>query len=123
MSSSSSNDGSSTITVTFDVGYPINTRRRRRAEPRVAGRLVAAGHRQPDGRVGQEAEPPTSSSSSTSLHPTLGRSGALSQNYAALQILDPLKRVPGVGDVQVFGERRYSMRHLASTPTSSPTSG
>ena len=31
-------------------------------------------------------------------------------NYAALQILDPLKRVPGVGDVQVFGERRYSMR-------------
>ena len=31
-------------------------------------------------------------------------------NYAYLQIVDPLKRVPGVGDVQIFGERRYSMR-------------
>ena len=34
MSSSSSNDGSSTITITFDVGYPLEHRRRRRAEPR-----------------------------------------------------------------------------------------
>ena len=25
-------------------------------------------------------------------------------------MLDPLKRLPGVGDVQIFGERRYSMR-------------
>ena len=31
-------------------------------------------------------------------------------NYAYLQILDQLKRLPGVGDVQMFGERRYSMR-------------
>jgi len=31
-------------------------------------------------------------------------------NYAYLQVVDPLKRVPGVGDVQIFGERRYSMR-------------
>ena len=27
-----------------------------------------------------------------------------------MQIVDQLKRVPGVGDVQIFGERRYSMR-------------
>ena len=31
-------------------------------------------------------------------------------NYAYLQIADPLKRLPGVGDVVIFGERRYSMR-------------
>src|SRR6202012_3255895 len=31
-------------------------------------------------------------------------------NYAYLQVVDPLKRLPGVGDVQIFGERRYSMR-------------
>ena len=31
-------------------------------------------------------------------------------NYAYLQIVDSLKRLPGVGDVQIFGERRYSMR-------------
>ena len=27
-----------------------------------------------------------------------------------LQLVDPLKRLPGVGDVNIFGERRYSMR-------------
>src|SRR5271166_5519278 len=31
-------------------------------------------------------------------------------NYAYLQLVDPLKRLPGVGDVNIFGERRYSMR-------------
>src|SRR5207302_10906245 len=31
-------------------------------------------------------------------------------NYAYLQIVDPLKRLPGVGDIQIFVERRYSMR-------------
>ena len=31
-------------------------------------------------------------------------------NYAYTQIVDPLKRLPGVGDVQIRGERRYSMR-------------
>jgi len=31
-------------------------------------------------------------------------------NYATLNLLEPLKRVPGVGDVQNFGARDYSMR-------------
>ena len=31
-------------------------------------------------------------------------------NYAYLQLIDPLKRLPGAGDVSIFGERRYSMR-------------
>src|SRR5439155_16305256 len=31
-------------------------------------------------------------------------------NYALINVLDSLKRVPGVGDVFVFGERRYAMR-------------
>jgi HAE1 family hydrophobic/amphiphilic exporter-1 len=31
-------------------------------------------------------------------------------NFAYLQVVDPLKRVPGVSDVTLFGERRYSMR-------------
>jgi len=31
-------------------------------------------------------------------------------NYAQIQIVDPLKRVPGVGSVQPFGLREYSMR-------------
>ena len=31
-------------------------------------------------------------------------------NYATINILDRLKRVPGVGDVTVFGAKEYSMR-------------
>ncbi|HEX5759594.1 MAG TPA: multidrug efflux RND transporter permease subunit [Thermoanaerobaculia bacterium] len=31
-------------------------------------------------------------------------------NYTSLNLLEPLKRVPGVGDVQIFGGRDYSMR-------------
>src|SRR5260370_5631389 len=31
-------------------------------------------------------------------------------NYAYLQLVDPLKRLAGVSDVTIFGERRYSMR-------------
>jgi HAE1 family hydrophobic/amphiphilic exporter-1 len=31
-------------------------------------------------------------------------------NYAYLQVVDALKRLPGSGDVSIFGEKRYSMR-------------
>ncbi len=31
-------------------------------------------------------------------------------NYAVLQLQDPLKRVSGVGDINIFGARNYSMR-------------
>jgi HAE1 family hydrophobic/amphiphilic exporter-1 len=31
-------------------------------------------------------------------------------NYADLYLVDALKRVKGVGDVRIFGERRYAMR-------------
>ena len=29
-------------------------------------------------------------------------------NYAYVSLVDPVKRVPGVGDVQVFGAGRYA---------------
>ncbi|MBD5604685.1 MAG: efflux RND transporter permease subunit [Candidatus Eremiobacteraeota bacterium] len=31
-------------------------------------------------------------------------------NYASLQVVDPLKRIPGVGDIAIFGQRTYAMR-------------
>lgn len=31
-------------------------------------------------------------------------------NYAQLNIVNDLKRIPGVGNVEIFGERRYAMR-------------
>jgi len=35
---------------------------------------------------------------------------SLSPNYLDVYVKDALKRVPGVGDVVIFGERKYAMR-------------
>lgn len=109
MSSSSSNDGSSNITITFDVGYPLSI-----AAVDVQNRVSEAASQLPPivnqaGITIRKQNPNfvlivNLTSPDHSVDPV-----ALS-NYAYLQIVDPLKRLPGVGDVQIFGERRYSMR-------------
>jgi hydrophobe/amphiphile efflux-1 (HAE1) family protein len=109
MSSSSSNDGSSMITVTFDVGYPLSI-----ATVDVQNRVAQAASSLPPivnqaGVTIRKQNPNfvlivNLTSPDGSVDPV-----ALS-NYAYLQIVDPLKRLTGVGDVQIFGERRYSMR-------------
>ncbi|MFA5957283.1 efflux RND transporter permease subunit [Hyphomicrobium sp.] len=109
MSSSSSNDGSSTITITFDVGYPLSI-----AAVDVQNRVSEATSSLPPivnqaGITIRKQNPNfvlivNLTSPDHSVDPV-----ALS-NYAYLQIVDPLKRLAGVGDVQIFGERRYSMR-------------
>jgi hydrophobe/amphiphile efflux-1 (HAE1) family protein len=109
MSSSSSNDGSSTITITFDVGYPLAI-----AAVDVQNRVAQAASSLPAivnqaGVIIKKQNPNfvlivNLTSPDGSVDPV-----ALS-NYAYLQIVDPLKRLAGVGDVQIFGERRYSMR-------------
>ena len=109
MSSSSSNDGSSNITITFDVGYPLSI-----AAVDVQNRVAEAASSLPPivnqaGVTIRKQNPNfvlivNLTSPDNSVDPV-----ALS-NYAYLQIVDPLKRLPGVGDVQIFGERRYSMR-------------
>ncbi|RUW68907.1 multidrug efflux RND transporter permease subunit [Mesorhizobium sp. M4B.F.Ca.ET.049.02.1.2] len=109
MSSTSSNDGSSTITITFDVGYPLST-----AAVDVQNRVSQAASSLPaivnQSGVTIKKQNPNFvlivdlTSPDGSVDPV-----ALS-NLAYLQVVDPLKRLPGVGDVQIFGERRYSMR-------------
>ncbi len=109
MSSSSSNDGSSTITVTFEVGYPLSI-----AAVDVQNRVSQAASALPaivnqSGVTIKKQNPNfvlivSLTSPDGSVDPV-----ALS-NYAYLQVIDPLKRLEGVGDVQIFGERRYSMR-------------
>ena len=44
------------------------------------------------------------------LSPDGSRDALFLSNYALINVLDALKRVPGVGDVSIFGERRYAMR-------------
>jgi HAE1 family hydrophobic/amphiphilic exporter-1 len=109
MSSSSSNDGSAMITITFEVGYPLDI-----AAVDVQNRVAQAASALPaivnqSGITIKKQNPNfvlivNLTSPDHSVDPV-----ALS-NYAYLQIADPLKRIPGVGDVQFFGERRYSMR-------------
>ena len=109
MSSSSSNDGSANITVTFDVGYPLNI-----AAVDVQNRVSQAASSLP-GIVNQagvtiKKQNPNFVLIVNLVSPDKSVDPVALSNYAYLQVLDPLKRVPGVGDVQIFGERRYSMR-------------
>ena len=109
MSSSSSNDGSSLITITFEVGYPLSI-----AAVDVQNRVSQVTAALPPivnqaGITIKKQNPNfvlivNLTSPDGSVDPI-----ALS-NYAYLQVIDPLKRLADVGDVQIFGERRYSMR-------------
>jgi HAE1 family hydrophobic/amphiphilic exporter-1 len=109
MASSSSNDGSSTITITFDVGYPLAI-----AAVDVQNRVAQASGSLPpivnQGGVTIKKQNPNFVLIVNLTSPDHSVDPVALSNYASLQIVDPLKRLPGVGDVQIFGERRYSMR-------------
>src|SRR5580704_5098026 len=109
MSSSSSNDGSSTITVTFDVGYPLSI-----AAVDVQNRVAQAAASLPpilnQAGIIIKKQNPNFALIVNLVSPDRSVDPVALSNYAYLQVVDPLKRVPGVGDVQIFGERRYSMR-------------
>jgi HAE1 family hydrophobic/amphiphilic exporter-1 len=109
MSSSSSNDGSSTITLTFDVGYPLSI-----AAVDVQNRVAQAASSLPpivnQAGVTIKKQNPNFVLIVNLTSPDKSVDPVALSNYAYLQIVDPLKRLEGVGDVQIFGERRYSMR-------------
>src|SRR5438034_1283860 len=109
MSSTSANDGSSNITVSFDVGYPIDI-----AAVDVQNRVSAATAQLPaivnQGGVTVQKKNPNLTLAVNLYSPDGSVDLVTLSNYAYLQLVDPLKRITGVGDVQIFGERRYSMR-------------
>src|SRR6201992_2918335 len=109
MSSASSNDGSSTITITFDVGYPLAI-----AAVDVQNRVAQASASLPQivnqAGVIIKKQNPNFVLIVNLISPDRSVDPVTLSNYAYLQVVDPLKRVAGVGDVQIFGERRYSMR-------------
>jgi HAE1 family hydrophobic/amphiphilic exporter-1 len=109
MSSTSANDGSSTITVTFE-----STR-----DPDLAAVDVQNRVNQASGRLPNEVKAigvTVSKSSSgfvfgAAIFADHGQYDALfMSNYADVFVRDALKRVKGVSDVLIFGERKYSMR-------------
>jgi multidrug efflux pump subunit AcrB len=109
MSSSSSNDGSAMITITFEVGYSLDI-----AAVDVQNRVAQASSALPaivnQAGITIKKQNPNFVLIVNLTSPDHSVDPVALSNYAYLQIADPLKRVPGVGDVQFFGERRYSMR-------------
>lgn len=109
MTSNSSNDGTSSITVTFDA-----SRNKDIAAVDVQNRVSVAQPQLPDA-VKQTGV--TVSKKSSSILLALGLytdnneyDNLFLSNYADLYLVDALKRLKGVGDVTIFGERKYSMR-------------
>ncbi|MBD2464179.1 efflux RND transporter permease subunit [Oscillatoria sp. FACHB-1407] len=109
MTSSSSNSGTSTITVTFDASRDIDI-----AAVDVQNRISVAEPQLPESvqRTGI-----TVNKESSNFLMAIGLYAENDQydpiflsNYADLYILDALRRIRGVGDVIIFGERQYAMR-------------
>jgi HAE1 family hydrophobic/amphiphilic exporter-1 len=109
MSSTSASDGSYVLTVTFDVGTNLDM-----AQVLVQNRVTIAEAQLPDDVKRQGL---TTKKTSTNIilfialtSPTHQLTDLQLSNYATINLVDPLKRLPGVGDVSVIGSASYSMR-------------
>jgi HAE1 family hydrophobic/amphiphilic exporter-1 len=109
MTSSSSNSGTSTITVTFDASRDKDI-----AAVDVQNRVSLAEPQLPEPvqRTGV-----TVSKESSNILLAIGFysqnnefDNVFLSNYADLYVVDALKRINGVNDARIFGERRYAMR-------------
>jgi HAE1 family hydrophobic/amphiphilic exporter-1 len=109
MSSTSGSDGTSQITVTFDVGRDkdlaavdvqnrVNT-----ALPRLPTEVKNTGV-----TIAKTTPAIVVAAGFYSEDPAL--TNVFISNYIDLYVRDELKRIPGVADVRVFGERKYAMR-------------
>ena len=109
MDSQATSDGTMVLTVTFRLGTNVDT-----AQVQVQNRVAQAQPRLPEDvrRIGvttQKASPDLL----LVVHLTSpdGRyDTTYLRNYATLQIRDELARLPGMGDVRLFGAGDYSMR-------------
>jgi hydrophobe/amphiphile efflux-1 (HAE1) family protein len=109
MSSKSGNDGSYTLTVTFDIGTDKNI-----DAVEVQNRYAIAQSQLPSDviRNGVTVRKTTSDFLEVIAltSPDRRYDTVFISNYALLNLYDALGRVPGVGQVRIFGERDYSMR-------------
>jgi len=109
MSSTSANDGQMNLTVTFELGRDPDI-----ATVNVNNRVTVAEPRLPEEvrRFGitTRKRSPDLTLVVNLLSPDGSRDALFLSNYALINVVDALKRVPGVGDVFIFGERRYAMR-------------
>ena len=85
-------------------------RRGGRAEPRGQRAGPPAGRGEQHRHLALPRRTPTLSWRRVSFSPDGRYSPAFISNYLDVYVTDALKRVPGVGDVIIFGERKYAMR-------------
>lgn len=109
MKSTSGNDGSYTLTVTFKVGTDpdLNT-------VKVQNRVGLAEPQLPSEVRSQGVSVTKKSSALLQIVTMTSPSGRYDQlflsNYATINIIDALKRVPGVGDVSLLTPADYSLK-------------
>ena len=109
ITSTSGNDGTSSITATFDINRDpdlatvdiqnrVNT-----AQGRLPASVKAVGVTTV--KTSQNFVFGAAIISDNNIYPTL-----FTSNYLDVYVRDALKRIPGVADVIIFGERKFSMR-------------
>ncbi|MBU3078527.1 efflux RND transporter permease subunit [Sphingomonas quercus] len=108
-SSQSTGDGKLTITVTFKIGTDLDA-----AQVLVQNRVAVALPRLPQevqrfGVVTRKTSPDFLLVVNL-VSPDNSLDRGYISNYALTQVRDRLSRIDGVGDVQLFGSRDYSMR-------------
>ncbi|SDB24340.1 efflux RND transporter permease subunit [Bauldia litoralis] len=109
MSSKSSNDGSYSLTVTFEVGTDAD-----QAQVNVQNRVATTTSRLPE-EVNRQGVVVNKQSTSMLMvlsvfSPNNTYDDVFLSNYASINVSDNLARVPGVASVSILGARDYGMR-------------
>ena len=109
MQSYSSDDGSYTLTVTFKIGTDLNF-----AQVLVQNRVATALASLPQAVQVQGVNTQKKSTAILQIialtSPDARYDSLYLANYATIRLKDELSRLPGVGNVNVFGAGQYSMR-------------
>lgn len=109
IASTSTSNGSITITVTFEIGTDID-----QAALNVNNRVKQVEVRLPQEVRRQGVSVRKGSSSFLQIlsfySPDSRFDGLYISNYITLNIIDRLKRIPGIADAQIFGAKDYAMR-------------
>ena len=109
MQSYAAADGSYTLTVTFNIGTDLNF-----AQVLVQNRVSAALSQLPQSVQNQGVTVQKKSTAIllfvTLTSPKATYDSLFLSNYATISLRDELSRLPGVGNVTVFGAGQYSMR-------------
>ncbi len=109
LSSNSASDGSYSLTVTFAIGTDMDV-----ATVLVQNRVAIAQAKLPEEVRRQGITVKKQSTQIVQLitlsAPTAPLDSLYLSNYANINLRDPLARIPGVGEVTVFGAADYAMR-------------